>query len=244
VPLVNLRTFVHSALPDRKDQISSRPVRIGILGGTFNPIHLGHLRSAEEVRERQHLDRVLFIPSATPPHKKQSEVVTAAHRVAMVRSAIRGNPWFRVSSLEIDRTGRSYTVDTLDALRRTHPRHRFAFILGADAFREIATWKSYSRLFELCDFIVTSRPPCDEIRLRALIPVAARKDFCYRPRRNVLEHRSGHEIVFQRISDFAISSSDIRDRKRRGESIRYLVPPTVESYITRHKLYGRRQGAH
>lgn len=217
-------------------------MRIGILGGTFNPIHLGHLRSAEEVRERHRLDRVLFIPSASPPHKKRARIAPAANRIAMIRRAIAGNPWFRVSTVEIDRSGRSYTVDTLDQLRRAHPRHEFVFILGADAFREIATWKDYRRLFELCDFIVTSRPSCDEIRLSSLLPVAARKDFCYLKNRNVLEHRSGHEIVFQRISDLAISSSDIRDRSRRGDSIRYLVSPTVESYIARHQLYGRRLG--
>jgi len=219
-------------------------VRIGIFGGTFNPIHIGHLRSAEEVREQQQLDRILFVPSATPPHKKPTDVAPAAHRLAMVRHAIAGNPWFRVSRVEIERTGRSYSVDTLDTLRRRQPQVCFAFILGTDAFREIATWKNYGRLFELCDFVVTSRPTYDETDLASLIPVAARNDFCYRPRRNVLEHRSGHQVVFQRISDVAISSSDIRGRLRRGGSIRYLVPRTVETYITRHKLYGRRLGSH
>jgi nicotinate-nucleotide adenylyltransferase len=162
----------------------------------------------------------------------------------MVRRAIAGNPWFRVSKIEVERSGHSYSVDTLDALRGSHPRVRFAFILGADAFREIATWKDYRRLFELCDFVVTSRPTYKSTGWSSLIPVAARNDFCYRRRRNVLEHRSGHEIIFQRISDFAISSSDIRDRSRRGESIRYLVPRTIESYIGHHKLYGRRLETH
>jgi len=217
-------------------------VRIGIFGGTFNPIHLGHLRSAEEVRERQRLDRVLFIPSASPPHKKHAEIAPAPHRLAMVRRAIAGNPRFRVSSIEIDRTGRSYTVDTLEELHHDHARVHLVFILGADAFREIATWKNYRRLFELSDFVVTSRPSYRETSLLSLVPVAARGEFCYRRSRNVLEHQSGHEIVFQRISDLAISSSDIRERKRRGESIRYLVSPAVENYITRHKLYEQRLG--
>jgi nicotinate-nucleotide adenylyltransferase len=226
------------------DQISSRSVRIGILGGTFNPIHLGHLRSAEEVREQQRLDRVLFVPSASPPHKEHAEIAPAPHRLAMVRRAIAGNPKFRVSDIEINRTGRSYTVDTLEELRHDHAGVQFAFILGIDAFREIATWKNYRRLFELCDFIVTSRPSYRETSLRSLVPVAARGEFCYRRIRNVLEHRSGHQIVFQRVSDFAISSSDIRERKTRGESIRYLVPAAVDDYITRHKIYRQRLGTH
>lgn len=219
-------------------------MRIGIFGGTFNPIHIGHLRSAEEVREQQRLDRILFVPSATPPHKKHLEIVPAADRLAMVRCAIAGNVGFRASSVEIDRAGRSYSVDTLDSLRVAHPRVRFAFILGIDAFREIATWKSYQRLFELCDIVVTSRPSYENTPLLSLIPVAARKQFCYRRHRKVLEHRSGHEVVFQQVTDFGISASDIRERKRRGESIRYLVPKTVETYINRHGLYGHRLETH
>lgn len=215
-------------------------MRIGIFGGTFNPIHLGHLRSAEEVRERQNLDRILFIPSASPPHKQNADVAPARHRLAMVRLAIAGNRAFSASSIEIDRPGHSYSVDTLDALRASHPAVRFSFILGIDAFREISTWMEYRRLFELCDIIVTSRPSCEEAALASLIPIAARREFCYRRGRKVLEHRSGHQIVFQRVSDFAISASDIRARRRRGDSIRYLVPQAVERYLVRHKLYGRR----
>src|SRR5262249_30226755 len=121
--------------------------RIGILGGTFNPIHLGHLRSAEEVCEQQGLDRVLFIPSATPPHKRAGGLVAARHRLAMVKLAIAGNPRFRVSTVEIDRGGRSFSVDTLRMLHARMPRTSFTFILGIDAFREIATWKEYTSIF-------------------------------------------------------------------------------------------------
>jgi nicotinate-nucleotide adenylyltransferase len=219
-------------------------VRIGIFGGTFNPIHLGHLRSAEEVRECQQLDRILFIPSASPPHKREAEIAPARHRLAMVRLALAGNPTFDVSNIEIDRPGRSYSVDTLDALRAAHPKVQYTFILGLDAFREISTWMNYRRLFELCDIVVTSRPHYDETSLRALIPIAARGDFCYRSKRKVLEHRSGHQIVFQRVSDLAISASDIRARCRRGDSVRYLVPQSIEKYLARHKLYGRRPAPH
>jgi nicotinate-nucleotide adenylyltransferase len=218
-------------------------VRIGIFGGTFNPIHLGHLRSAEEVREAQQLDRILFIPSASPPHKQHRDVAPARHRLALVRLAIAGNPKFDASDIEIRRPGRSYSVDTLHALRDIHPQVAFTFILGLDAFREISTWMRYRRLFELCDMVVTSRPSFARTALPALIPIAARGEFCYRPKRKVLEHRSGHTIVFQRVSDLAISASDIRARYRRGESIRYLIPHNVEKYIVRHKLYGRRRAS-
>lgn len=219
-------------------------MRVGILGGTFNPIHLAHLRSAEEVREAQQLDRVLFIPSATPPHKPRDGIAAAAHRLAMVRLAIAGNADFRVSTIEIDRRGRSYSVDTLRWLRASMPEATFSFIMGIDAFREIATWKEYRSIFTLCDVVVTSRPPVDEVRLRAALPVAVRAEFCYRPRIKQLEHSTGNRIIFQRISDLDISASAIRQRLRRGLSVRYLVPAAVERYIARHRLYAPRVSSH
>ncbi len=219
-------------------------MRIGIFGGTFNPIHLAHLRSAEEVREALRLDRILFIPSATPPHKRVNGLAAATHRLAMVRRAIRGNPRFRVSTIEIERRGRSYSVDTLRALRARLPGARFFFIMGIDAFREIATWKDYRSLFGLCTIVVTSRPPYDDTPLPAALPVAVRNDFCYRPRLKRLEHGTGNQVVFQRISDLDISASAIRQRLHHGQSIRYLVPSAVERYIVRHRLYARRVASH
>jgi len=215
-------------------------MRVGVFGGTFNPIHYAHLRSAEEVREAQQLDRILFIPSATPPHKRQQGLVTAAHRLAMVSLAIAGNRHFRVSTIEVDRGGRSYSVDTVRALQQRMPAAHFTFIMGIDAFREIATWKDYRGLFSLCDLVVTSRPPREKSLTRAGIPVAVRDEFCYRPRIKVLEHRTGNRVIYQRISDLDISASAIRDHLSAGHSVRYLVPPAVERYIKRYRLYGRR----
>jgi nicotinate-nucleotide adenylyltransferase len=214
-------------------------MRIGIFGGTFNPVHLGHLRSAEEVRERHRLQRVLFIPSATPPHKREHGLASADDRLAMVRVAVAGNPHFRVSSIELQRGGRSYSVDTLRTLRRRMPTSVFFFILGADAFRDIATWYEYRSLFELCNLVVTSRPPENDVLLSKLLPVAVRREFCYRPRLRALEHRTGNRIFFQRISQLDISASAIRKRLRAGTSVRYLLPPSVERYIFRHGLYAR-----
>jgi nicotinate-nucleotide adenylyltransferase len=212
--------------------------RVGIFGGTFNPIHLAHLRSAEEVREAQRLDCVLFIPSATPPHKPRYGLVNAEHRLAMVRLATAGNPYFKVSTIEIERPGRSYSVDTLRALRARMPWVSFTFIMGLDAFREIDTWKEYEHVFELADLVVTSRPPLGEPELRRALPVAVRARVCYSD--SALEHRTGNRIIFQPVSDLDISASAIRQRCKRGLSIRYLVPAAVERYIARHGLYAGR----
>jgi nicotinate-nucleotide adenylyltransferase len=215
-------------------------MRIGIFGGTFNPIHLAHLRSAEEVREAQGLDRILFIPSATPPHKRGNGLASATHRLAMVKLAIAGNPHFRASTIEIDRGGRSYTVDTLRLLRARMPAARFTLVVGMDAFREISTWKDYAGIFALCDVVVTSRPGFAIPSLRAALPVAVRAEFCYRRRLKRLEHSTGNQITLQRISDLDISASSIRQRLSCDLSIRYLVPPSVERYIAQHHLYARR----
>lgn len=211
---------------------------IGIFGGTFNPIHLAHLRVAEEAREQLRLDRVLFVPSATPPHKGADHLAAAAHRLAMVRRAVAGNPAFRVSSVEIDRPGRSYSIDTVRLLRERVPRGtRFVFLLGVDAFREIDTWKEYRTLFTLADFAVLSRPPQPRGARRALVPVAARKHFCYGPDRETLVHTSGTRIFFLTVTALDVSASDIRRRLQRGQSVRYLLPVPVERYIRAHRLY-------
>ncbi len=215
-------------------------MHVGILGGSFNPIHLGHLRVAEEVREALSLDRVLFIPAALPPHKVGHKLAAPADRLAMVRLAIRGNPYFRASVLELQRQGRSYSVDTLRALRQSHPEWKLSFIVGLDAFAEIGTWKEYRELFGLADFVVVSRPGFANRHLRRLLPVAARGDFWYAPDRLTLVHRSGHRVHFQTVTGLDISASAIRERVSRGASIRYLVPPAVERYIAARGLYTRR----
>ena len=221
-----------------------RPARrIGVYGGTFDPIHVGHLRAAEDARERLALDSVLFIPCGDPPHKVR-RLAPAAHRLAMVRLAIAGNPRFRVSPLEVEREGRSYTVDTLRALRHRVPSQtRLTLLLGIDAFVEIGTWKDYRALFALADIAVWSRPAYRARALRTLLPVAARSEFCYGPNRETLRHQTGNEIHFLTVTALDVSASDIRLRLRRGASIRYLVPAAVERYIARHGLYSGRRAA-
>lgn len=215
-------------------------MRIGVFGGTFDPVHIGHLRCAEEAREALGLARVLFIPAAAPPHKRRRSLAPASHRVAMLRLAVSGNRAFRVSTIEIDRPGASYSVDTLRALRARLPSgSRLVFLLGVDAFRDIPMWKDYRELFRLADFGVLSRPPHRVVSLRSLLPVATRREFCYGRSHQTLLHRTGSRVIFLNLTGLDISASAIRRRVRRRKSIRYLVPAPVERYIARFRLYRR-----
>jgi len=215
-------------------------MRLGIFGGTFNPIHMAHLRCAEEAREALRLERVLFVPAASPPHKRGVDLAPARDRLTMARLAIRGNPGLSVCSVEIDRPGRSYSADTLRILRDRFPRRtRFVFLLGMDAFKEIHTWKDFPLLFTLADFAVLARPPDDLPPLHRILPVAVRGQFCYSKSATGLIHRSGNRVYSLKVTALDISASAIRRRVRGGRSIRYLVPPPVEAHIRRHRLYLR-----
>jgi nicotinate-nucleotide adenylyltransferase len=215
-------------------------MKIGLFGGTFDPIHWGHLRSAEEVREAFRLDRVLFIPSSIPPHKQKGEAAPADDRLAMTRLATASHPGFAVSDVEIARPGKSYSIDTLRRFAGKLGRNDLLyFILGMDAFREIGSWKDFEKLFSLSHFIITSRPKCKDLLALDDIPVAARKSFCYDSKINAYRHPSGTRLHFIKLTDIAISASEIRARVKAGKSIRYLVPSEVESYIKRRGLYRR-----
>jgi nicotinate-nucleotide adenylyltransferase len=213
-------------------------MRIGLFGGTFDPIHWGHLRSAEEVREVMSLDRILFIPASSPPHKQSENVTSARGRLEMVRLATTNNPHFAVSTVEIERTGVSYSIDTLRFfVSKNGGRDSYFFILGFDAFREIGTWKDFREIFPLCHFVITSRPEKDHPSLFRQIPIAVRRLFCYDFETRAYHHQSGTDLYFVKLTDIAISSSDIRQRAKEGKSIRYLVPLEVENYIKEHGLY-------
>jgi nicotinate-nucleotide adenylyltransferase len=217
-------------------------MRIGLFGGTFDPIHWGHLRSAEEVSEAFGLDRVLFIPASIPPHKNGQTTTPARHRLAMVRFAVVRNPRFAVSTVEISRPGISYSIDTIRhfAAKKSKEDSLF-FIIGLDAFREIGSWREFPELFTACHFIVTSRPGSkDNDPLRGT-GVAVRKLFCYDQKERNYRHRSGHRIFFVKLTDIAISASEIRQRVKERKSIRYLVPARVEAYIQKQRLYRNRR---
>ena len=212
-------------------------MRIGIFGGTFNPIHCGHLRSAEEVREAFSLDRVYFVPSARPPHKPGEELAPADDRFKMVELAIADNPAFLVSAVELERPGLSYSVDTIRHFLTTIQPSSLAFIIGIDAFRELHSWKEYEQIPMLCDMIVTSRPGEEIPSSEQLLPVALKRTFWYDPSIRRYTHISGHFLSLYVIAGLLIASSTIRSMIRQERSIRYLVPATVEAYINRASLY-------
>ena len=212
-------------------------MKLGILGGTFNPIHTAHLRIAEEVRERCGLDRIMFIPASTPPHKELAGDIPFADRYAMVEAAIADNPGFMVSDLESRRSGKSYSVKTLELLHQKYPGAEFYFIIGMDSYRSLGIWKDFSRMFMLTNLVVAARPgsPCED-PLR-LLPVVIQQQFCYDEKAHMLRHQSGHVVIFMEETFLDISSTHIRQLVTDGRSIRYLVPAGVEQYIYQHGLY-------
>jgi nicotinate-nucleotide adenylyltransferase len=215
----------------------SRIRRLGIVGGTFNPIHVGHLRSAEEVYEDFNLERIIFIVSAVPPHKASTGIVDAAHRYEMVRRAVKDNPRFDASNLEIKREGKSYTVDTLSYFReRLGGDADIYFILGLDAFSEIGTWRDYGRLFGLAHFVVTDRPTGLVMEPEGFFPPEIAGLFS-RDRDGGLVHESGKRLFYHDITAMDISATHIRGLVGEGKSIRYLVPPAVYRYIQQRGLY-------
>ena len=218
-------------------KLFSKDEKIGIIGGTFNPIHVGHLRSAEEVREAFGLKRVIFIPSASPPHKDKGNIIEAHHRYNMVRLAVAKNPNFFTSDIEIKRRGTSYTVDTLRYIRKNGVEGiNIYFILGIDAFLEIETWKEVKELFGLSNFVVTNRPNPESPNQKIIIPKKLTDAF-EKTEKDIFTHKSGHRIYYQEISALDISSSDIRERIKSGKSIRYLVADPVKKYIEKRGLY-------
>ncbi|QRN86122.1 nicotinate-nucleotide adenylyltransferase [Clostridia bacterium] len=198
--------------------------RIGIMGGTFDPIHFGHLVLAETVRETMKLDKILFIPTGDPPHKKDQNVTSAKQRLEMVELAISDNPDFYCSNMEVDREGFSYTVDTLERLRETCGENcKLFFITGADAIIEILSWKNVERISNLCTFVAAARPGTGRKKL---------SDF--------LEDLPGYlqnKIHVTQVPALQISSTDIRKKVASGLTIRYLLPAAVEQYIKDNRLY-------
>jgi len=213
-----------------------------VLGGTFDPIHLAHLRVAEELLEAQRLDHVRLVPSAVPPHKDRPDVSAPADRLRMVRRAVAGNPGLRAWPIEIARGGRSYSIDTLRALRtEVGTGCRIVFALGWDAFTEFHTWREHTAIFAVCDVVVVTRAAHPARLTLRDFPVAARKSFHYDRASAGFRHVSGHRVTLQRVAALDISATDIRARVRAGRSIRYLVPDAVRRYIDDHRLYRPRR---
>lgn len=197
--------------------------KIGIMGGTFDPVHYGHLVSAEGARYHFGLEKVIFVPAARPPHKTDRSISEPAHRLSMTGLAIASNPYFEVSALEVERAGLSYTIDTVRALAGMYSGAKIYFITGADAVLEILTWHQVDELLQMAVFIAATRPGyrLEDItqKLEGLSTAALKN------------------IAVMEVPALAISSTDIRRRVREGRPIKYLLPETVEEYIVTNNLY-------
>lgn len=219
--------------------------RIGILGGTFNPVHTGHLRIAEEVRERMELKKVFFIPSYIPPHKSESGIADSRHRAEMVRLAVADNPFFEISTIEIERRGKSYTIDTIEQFKKEYDE-KIYLISGIDTFEEFSTWHRVDRLIRSCNVIVTSRPGFNSEKLEKILSETITADY---PEIKFTAEKKDSSSAVYRIgtSDYRlyalssilldISATKIRELLKSGKSLKYLVPAEVEKYLVREKIY-------
>lgn len=198
--------------------------KTGIMGGTFNPIHMGHLIIAEKAREQFKLDEVLFMPSGVPYMKSCNEVLPGKIRMEMTALAIRENSFFTISGMEVERKGRTYTYETLEALREQNPDTEYYFILGADSLWTIENWKNPERIFSACHILAAVR---DDKSAEEMEKQAA-----------CLKKMFGASIFLLQSGHIEISSSMIRKLCQEGKSIRYLVPETVYDYIMKNGLYG------
>ena len=202
-------------------------MRVGIFGGTFDPIHSGHLILAEQCREQCKLDEVWFVPAALPPHKLTASITSSKSRCEMIEFAIAGNPAFRLSTIELDRTGPSFTVTTLEQLHFQAGGQELFLLIGADSLKDLHHWREPARILELATVVAVNRgdrPLPDRSELRAVVGSAA-----------------DQQIVTISIPGIEISSTDIRGRVQEKRSIRYLVPRAVEKYIHDQGLFRTRE---
>jgi nicotinate-nucleotide adenylyltransferase len=220
-------------------------MRIGLFGGTFNPIHLGHLRAAKEVKAAFALDTTFIIPSAIPPHKGNLDLVTANQRLEMIRLAVSDHRDLVVSDIELKRSGPSYTIDTVNHFKSIYSEDtRLYLIMGLDAFLEIDTWKSYDKLLQRIPFILMERPDAkwtDSTPLRQILEEFLKsrisKSYVFSASRSGFFHSRKQPILITSLNLLDISSSTIRKFIKAGKSIQLLVPEKVEDYIKSKGLY-------
>jgi nicotinate-nucleotide adenylyltransferase len=203
----------------------SQPQRVAVFGGTFDPVHLGHLILAEQAREQARLDQVWFVPAASPPHKQVQRITPFAQRVEMLGLAVAGYPAFRIDELEKDRPGPSFTADTLEELHRLHPEADLHLLLGSDCLPDLPGWHEPIRIIERAGLLVAARPGW---------PVLSPGQF-----RSALHLPATMPLRFQVVETLLIeiASRDLRQRAAQGRSLRYLVPRAVECYIHEKRLY-------
>ncbi|MGM0395471.1 MAG: nicotinate-nucleotide adenylyltransferase [Bacillota bacterium] len=196
---------------------------IGLIGGTFNPIHIGHLLIGEYIREEWKLKKIIYIPSGNPPHKTDTKVIDAAHRMRLVELAIENNPHFQLSNVEIKRNGYSFTIDTIRQLSVEYPYEKLYFIIGADTLFELETWKQFKEVAKEIEFIMYGRGSYDNDEINKKI--------------NNLNTSYGFRINRSEGPEVEISSTEIRDRIKRGLSVRYMIPDNLIEEIDRESLY-------
>jgi len=225
-------------------QHSALPMRLGLFGGSFNPIHNGHLAIARQAHEALALDRTLFIPTGDPPHKQDGALAGAQHRYEMVRLAIAGTPAFELSDIEITRQGKSYSIDTVRELQQHYgPSTALFFLIGLDAFLDLPNWREPDALLAACSFVVISRPG-QSFKTLATLPFLQNVSMetlasldAGTVNRLDLPLPSGQTVICLSLTPSPISASDIRERIRRGAMLANLLPPSVESYILHKQLY-------
>ena len=222
-----------------KQDNNKRKEKIGLFGGTFNPIHSGHIKAARVVRDNFILDKILFIPSYIPPHKVSKDIVSPEIRLHMVKLALGKSPEFIASSIEIDGKGTSYSILTLKKLKKIYPGSSLYFILGIDAFLEIDTWKDYEKVLELCFFVVISRPGycLEDARMILGGEYAGRTYTVSKGKNSGIDPEEGFKIFLLSFDAMDVASTEIRNRLRKNLSISGLVPDSVAAYINKNKLY-------
>lgn len=197
--------------------------KIGLMGGTFNPIHIGHLVIAEEIRNSLNLDKVIFIPTGNPPHKDNKGLISAKHRYIMTLLATSSNPCFDVSDIEVKKSSTSYSVDTIKEFKKKYPNSELYFITGADAILEIETWKNTKELLGLCKFIAATRPGYKIKELKKGI--------------KKLENKYNQKISYVSVAPLDISSTYIRKRIKAKKTVKYILPDAIIQYIKKNNLY-------
>ena len=198
-------------------------MRIGVLGGTFDPVHLGHLAIAEEVRARLNLDEVIFMPASQPWMKRNMPISPAEHRLEMLKLALGGKPYFKISTAEIERTGLSYSVDTIAELRKKlGAGTEIFFIVGWDSLAGLPRWREPARLISMCQFVAVPRPGYSRPDVKAM--------------ESAIPGLSQRVLMLDK-PEIAISATEIRERVRHGLPVSHLVPEPVERYIKEHRLY-------
>ncbi len=211
----------------------------GLFGGTFDPIHIGHLRCASEMLEIFDLNRIIFVPAARPPHKLNAAITSFYHREQMIRLAIEGNPAFSFSDVENRREKTSYSVETVERLLDQYRLEKLElyFILGQDAFHAIRTWKDWERLLLMCHFAVMTRPGYTHRGLEEILTPEFASRFTYDESVRGFRGPTGHVICFREVTFLDIASSNIRKRAKEGKDVHYLVTDDVRRYIVKNSLY-------